>query len=171
MDWKKLASDAQVWGNKAKVTAEEAMKLTKEYTERAKVQSYDALVHGTMTGLKDITTFEQIRDQKRLAIFCIAKDQPITARMLLLFPIVFTKAWIESGTVKVMEYADTGELRNTIDITEAPTVLIYCKGECAKRIEDHEEILSFMKDFTFYVQSYPDGLSDLIDESAEKTEN
>ena len=103
------------------------MKLTKEYTERAKVQSYDALVHGSVTGLKDVASFEQIRDQKRLAIFCIAKDQPITVRMMLLFPIVFSKAWIESGTVKIMEHAGTEELRDTLDITEAPTILIYCK--------------------------------------------
>lgn len=151
MDWKKLGSDAKVWADKAKVMADKTIETSKVYTEKAKVQSYDALVHSATTGLSTVEAYNDVKDFKRLAIFSIDQEQEITKKMLLLFPIVFTKAWVESGTVKVIEKKDTDDLRDTLEITKTPTVLVFEKGECIKRIEDEAEITDFMKNFTFYV--------------------
>ena len=149
MDWKKLQSDAKVWTDKTKDFAQKAYVTSQEYTEKAKLQGYTTLVHGK-TGLSTVAGFEEIKDLKRLAIFCIEQDQPITQKILLMFPIVLVKAWQETGTVRVIDKNNTEDLRNTLEITKTPTILLYEKGECVKRIEDETTIIDFMKVFSFY---------------------
>lgn len=156
MDWKKLRSDATLWADKAagkaKVLAKQAVETSKEYAEKAKVGSYDTLVHGSTTGLATVEDYEAIKDTKRLILFFIDSTEPITKKLLLLFPIVFTKVWIESGTVKVVEKEGSDELRDLLEVPNTPMVLVFNNGECTNRVEDEVRIVELMKNFSFYTE-------------------
>jgi len=126
MDWKQLQSKTKIWADKTKDFAHKSYETGKIYTEKAKEQGYDTLVHGK-TGISTVQDFEMIRDEKRLAIFCIEQNAKITNKMLLIFPIVLMNAWKESGMIRVIDQKDTDDLRNTLEITTMPTILMYEK--------------------------------------------
>lgn len=101
MDWKNLKKQASIWTDKATVMAKKGFETSKEYAEKTGAWSYDKLKESKFT-LKDTSSYEELTKEKRYAIFCIRDKDIFTKFFLPILPVLFTKAWIESASVRII---------------------------------------------------------------------
>lgn len=149
MDWKSLKNNATVWTAKATDMAKKWFETSKEYAEKTGVWSYEKLKESKFT-LKDHDSYEKLAEEKRYAIFCIRDNDPFTKFFLTILPIIFTKAWIESGSLRILMEEGSENLRKTMEIDSVPLVIVKMNDGTMKKITTEEEIRTFIKDFSFY---------------------
>lgn len=150
MDWKELKSKAITWTDEATKMAKKGIETSKEYAIKTGDWSYERLKQSNFA-LKDLETYEKLKDEKRFVIFCIRDNDAFTKEFLLLLPVIFTKVWIESGSLRIItEDAETQELRNSLEITQIPSALVKMSDGTIKKLEKEEEIRVLIRDFTFY---------------------
>ncbi len=123
--------------------------MSKEYTQKTGVWSYEKLKDSTLA-LKELSDYEKLSTEKRYAIFCIQDNTEFTKKFLLLFPIAFTKAWIESGSIRIIIEQGTEELRKILEIEKIPSAIIKMNDGTIRKITNEEEIRTFMKNLSFY---------------------
>lgn len=101
--------------------------------------------------LKEIADYEIYKEEKRYAIFCIRDNDVFTKSFLtILLPIAFTKAWIESGFIRIILEEGTEDLRKSLGIDSIPSAIIKMNDGTIRKIINEEEIRTFMKTFSFY---------------------
>lgn len=149
MDWKNLKDQAIIWSEKATVMANKWFEVSKEYAEKTGAWSYDKLRESKFT-LKDIASYEELQKEKRYVIFCIRDNDIFTKFFLLFLPILFTKAWMESGSIRIITEEWSEELRKTLGMESIPSVIIKMNDGTIKKITREEEIRTCIKDFSFY---------------------
>ncbi len=49
-----------------------------------------------------MSEYEEFQEEKRYAIFCIRDGENFTSFFLTILPVLFTKSWIESGSVRII---------------------------------------------------------------------
>ena len=123
--------------------------MSKEYTQKTGVWSYEKLKESSLA-LKELSDYEKLSTEKRYVIFCIQDNTDFTKKFLLLFPIAFTKAWIESGSIRIIVEQETEELRKTLEIEKIPSAIIKMNDGTIRKISNEEEIRTFMKNLSFY---------------------
>lgn len=123
--------------------------MSKEYTQKTGVWSYEKLKESSLA-LKELSDYEKLSTEKRYAIFCIQDNTDFTKKFLLLFPIAFTKVWIESGSIRIIVEQETEELRKTLEIEKIPSAIIKMNDGTIRKITSEEEIRTFMKNLSFY---------------------
>lgn len=101
MDWKGFKDTATLWGGKAADMAKKGFQTSKGYAEKTGAWSYEKLKASRFV-LKDGYAYEKLSSEKRYAIFCIRDEDLFTKFFLPILPIVFTKAWIESGSIRII---------------------------------------------------------------------
>lgn len=149
MDWKNLKEQATLWSGKATDMAKKGFETSKEYAEKTGVWSYEKLKESRFT-LKDISSHEQLEGEKRYAIFCIRDGDIFTKFFLTILPILFTKAWIESGSVRIIIEEGSEDLRKSMEIDVIPSVIMKMNGGTIQKITTEEEIRTLIKNFSFY---------------------
>jgi hypothetical protein len=138
MDWQKI-----------KDMAKKGFETSKEFAEKTGVQSYEKLKESKFT-LKDITSYEELTKEKRFAIFALRDGDIFTKFFLPFLPILVTKAWVESGSVRIIIEEWSDELRKTLEIDTIPSVMVKMNDGTIKKITDDTEIRAFIKNFSFY---------------------
>jgi hypothetical protein len=123
--------------------------MSKEYAEKTGVWSYEKLKDSTLA-LKELSDYEKLSTEKRYVIFCIQDNTDFTKNFLLLFPIAFTKVWIESGSIRIITEQGTEELRKTLEIEKIPSAIIKMNDGTIRNITNEEEIRTFIKNLSFY---------------------
>jgi hypothetical protein len=149
MDWKNLKDNATIWTTKATEIAKKWFETSKEYAEKTGVWSYDKLKESKFT-LKNIQDYEALKEEKRYVIFCIRDNDAFTKSFLLLLPIVFTKVWIESWSLRIIIEEGSEVLREHLQIRSIPTAILKTNDGVIKSITSEDEIRALMKNFTFY---------------------
>ncbi|MDD5198097.1 MAG: hypothetical protein PHN60_04545 [Candidatus Gracilibacteria bacterium] len=149
MDWKNLKDQAIIWSEKATDMAKKGFETSKEYAEKTGAWSYEKLKESIFT-LKDISSYEKLNEEKRYVIFCIRDDDSFTKFFLTLLPVIFTKAWIESGSVRIIVEEGSEDLRKTVEMDVIPSVLVKMNDGTIRKITTEEEIRAFIKNFSFY---------------------
>lgn len=149
MDWKNLKAQATLWSEKATVMAKKGFETSKEYAEKTGAWTYEKLKESNFT-LKDIASYEALENEKRYAIFCIRDSDSFTKFFLPLLPIIFTKAWIESGSVRIIIEEGSAELRKSLEIEVIPSIIIKMGDGTIRKITTDEEIRMLIKNFSFY---------------------
>lgn len=129
--------------------AKKWFETSKEFAEKTGAQSYDKLKESKFT-LKDVASYEKLNSEKRYAIFCLRDGDLFTKFFLPILPILVTKAWIESGSVRIIIEEWSEELRKTLEIDTIPFVIVKMNDETIKKITVDEEIRAFIKNFSFY---------------------
>lgn len=152
MDWKNLKDNALIWGAKATDMAKKWFETSKEYAEKTGAWSYDRLKESKFA-LKDTTSYEALSKEKRYAIFCIRNEDTFTKYLLPLLPILFTKAWIESASLRIVMEEWTEDLRKTLKVDVIPAVVVKMNDGTIKQITTDEEIRLFIRNFSFYDQT------------------
>lgn len=138
MDFKSFTAKITDISSKAVNASVEALAKTTDFT-------YENLKK-TPVMLKVPADFEAVRSQKRLVILCLGKDDPISKNMILQLPILFSKAWIESATLKTIAAEDSSDLVKILEVA-TPGVLIYCEGELKTNLKDPAQITEFVSSF------------------------
>jgi hypothetical protein len=149
MDWKNLKDNATIWTTKATEIAKKWFETSKEYAEKTGVWSYDKLKESKFT-LKDIQEYETLKEEKRYVIFCIRNNDAFTKSFLQFLPLVFTKVWIESWSLRIIMEEGSEVLREHLQITSIPTTILKGNDGVVKSITSEDEIRALMKNFTFY---------------------
>lgn len=83
-------------------------------------------------------------------IFCIENNTQFTKDFLLSLPILFTKVWIESGSLRIIIKELSDEIQQKLKITNYPSVIIKMNDGEIQKITEELRIRNLMKDFTFY---------------------
>ncbi len=151
MDWKSFKDNASIWTGKAVVMAKKWFETSKEYAEKTGAWSYEKLKESKFA-LKDIASYETIKEEKRYVIFCIRDNDLFTKFFLPILPILFTKAWIETGSIRIIIEEGTEDLRKALEIEKIPSVLIKMSDGTIKNITEESEIRTLIKNFSFYEQ-------------------
>lgn len=149
MDWKNLKEKAIKVTAQATEIAKKWFETSKEYAEKTGEFSYAKLKESKFT-VKNTAEYEELAKEKRYALFCIRDGDSFTKFFLTILPILFTKAWIESGSIRIIIEEWTEELRNALEITSTPFALIKMNDETIKKISTEAEIRALIKDFSFY---------------------
>ncbi len=110
MDFKSFTEKITDFSSKAIDASVAALGKTTDFT-------YENLKK-TPVMLKVAADFEAVRTEKKLVIFVLGKDDPISKNILLQLPILFSKAWIESATLKTIAAEDSADL---VSLLEAAT--------------------------------------------------
>lgn len=100
--------------------------------------------------MKDTASYEELEGEKRYAIFCIRDGDPFTKFFLTVLPILFTKAWIESGSVRIIIEEGSEDLRKSLEIDTIPSVILKMNDGTIRKITTEEEIRTLIKNFSFY---------------------
>lgn len=101
MDWKALKDKAAIWSTEATKMAKKGLETGKEYAIKTGDWSYDRLKQSNFS-IKDIAAYEKLKEEKRFVIFSIRDNEQFTKDFLLLLPVIFTKVWIESGSLRII---------------------------------------------------------------------
>lgn len=149
MDWIELKNKANIFKDETVKVAKKSFETSKEYAEKTGVWSYEKLKESRFV-LKDMPAYEELEKEKRWVIFCLQDGTPFTKDFLLLLPIIFTKTWIESGSLRIIIKEISIELQEKLEIAEYPSVLIKMNDGEIQKITKESGIRSLMKDFTFY---------------------
>lgn len=67
-----------------------------------------------------------------------------------MLPVLFTKTWIESGSLRIIIEEGSEELRKTLEIDSIPSVIVKMNDGTIKKITPEEEVRTFIKNFSFY---------------------
>lgn len=138
MDWQKI-----------KDMAKKGFETSKEFAEKTGAQSYEKLKESKLT-LKDNASYEELLKEKRFAIFALRDGDVFTKFFLPILPVLITKAWVESGSVRIIIEEGSEELRKTIGIETVPSVVVKMNDGEIKKITTDSEIRTFIKSFSFY---------------------
>ncbi|MDD5377241.1 MAG: hypothetical protein PHH16_03930 [Candidatus Gracilibacteria bacterium] len=149
MDWKSFKEQASVWSEKASVIAKKGFETSKEYAEKTGAWSYEKLKESKFT-LKDLASYEKLGEEKRYAIFCIRDGDIFTKFFLTILPVLFTKAWIESGSIRIIIEEGSEDLRKALEIDTIPSVIMKMSDGTIQKIDTEEEIRTLIKNFSFY---------------------
>ncbi|HBB27089.1 TPA: hypothetical protein DCZ36_01155 [Candidatus Gracilibacteria bacterium] len=149
MDWKNFKDQATILSGKATDMAKKGFETSKEYAEKTGAWTYEKLKESTFT-LKEASSYEKLGEEKRYALFCIRDNDPFTRFFLTMLPILFTKAWIESGSLRIIMEEGSEELRKTLKIDIIPSAIVKMSDGTIKSITTEEEIRTFIKNFSFY---------------------
>lgn len=149
MDWKNLKEKATAWSAQASEMAKKWFETSKEYAEKTGEFTYTKIRESKFI-LKNIEAYEELEGEKRYAIFCIRDGDNFTKFFLAILPVLFTKAWIESGSVRVILEEGSDELRKALEIESIPSVLVKMNDGTIQKIETEENVRAFIKDFSFY---------------------
>lgn len=149
MDWKNLRDNASIWTTKATEMAKKWFETSKEYAEKTGVWSYAKLKESKFV-LRDISSYEALGKEKRYAIFCIREGDAFGTFFLTFLPIVFTKAWIESGSIRIILEEWSEELRKAMGIEHIPSVLVKMDDGSIRKMVKEEEVRTFIKNLSFY---------------------
>lgn len=137
MDWNKLREQATEFGKKT-------LDTSMSYLEKTAGWSYEWLKK-TPFFLKDGAGFDLVRNEKLLVIFVLGKEDPISRSILVQFPVILSKAWIVSATLKTILSEESNELLWVLQ-ANTPSVMIYRKGELIRRV-GADDIKEFLKEF------------------------
>jgi hypothetical protein len=129
--------------------AKKGFETSKEYTEKTGVWSYERLKNSRFV-FKDITSYEELTKEKKFIIFCIQENSPFIKDFLLFLPILFTKVWIESGSLRILIKDISPEIEKKLEIESFPSVFIKSDNEQIRKITTEVEIQDLMKNFTFH---------------------
>jgi|GEM_PF-4215365 len=149
MDWKELKNKANIFKDETVKVAKKSFETSKEYAEKTGIWSYEKLKESRFV-LKSIAAYEELENEKRWVIFCIQNNAKFTKDFLLLLPVLFTKVWIESGSLRIIIKEVSDELQQKLEITDYPTVIIKRNDGEVQKITQESEIRNLIKDFTFY---------------------
>lgn len=138
MDFKSFTAKITDLSSKAVSASVEALAKTTDFT-------YENLKK-TPVMLKVPADFETVRMEKRLVIFCLGKDDPVSKNIVLQLPILFSKAWIESASLKTIAAEDSPDLVKILEVA-TPGVLIYREGELKASLKDTAQITEFVASF------------------------
>ncbi|MDD2516333.1 MAG: thioredoxin family protein [Candidatus Gracilibacteria bacterium] len=107
------------------------------------------LIEKSPVELKNIEEYETLKDKKLIVLFGNDKNEEFK-KLLIKIPVAITKAWIESGAIKVVDPDKFNDLAIKLELKTIPTLIVIKKGEILKRIENYEEINTFLlKELTF----------------------
>ena len=148
MDWNKLKNQALWLKDKALEYKDIAVQKSQEFWEKA-VDFTSNTVSKTPIAIKVIADFDKVKSDKILVIFWIKKDDDESKKLLLQMPIIATKAWTKTITVRTCDVEEAKELAAHLEIKNVPVVLAYKESSLIKRIDSKEEIKIFLKDFNF----------------------
>ncbi|MDP2104073.1 MAG: hypothetical protein Q8K26_04085 [Candidatus Gracilibacteria bacterium] len=149
MDWTQLKNKANIFKDETLKITKKGFETSKEYAEKTGAWSYEKLKESRFV-LKSTAAYEELENEKRWAIFCIQDDTPFTKDFLLLLPILFTKVWIESGSLRIVIKEISDELQQKLEIIDYPLALIKMNDGEIRKITKESEIQECMKNFTFY---------------------
>ena len=117
MDFKSFTDKVTTLGSQALAASVEALGKTTDFT-------YEH-IKKTPVMLKVAADFEAVRTEKNLVIFVLGqKDDPISKNILLQLPVLYSRAWIVSATLKLIASEDAPDLVKILETT-APSVLVY----------------------------------------------
>lgn len=148
MDWNKLKEKAITLKDKAQVIADKWLEQWKIYGNKALEFSSDT-INKTPMALKIMTDFEKVKNDKYLVIFFLKKEEAESSKILLQMPIIMSKWWINSATIRTCFIDEAKEVATNLNITTIPALLIYKSGELSRKVENISEIKAFIKEFNF----------------------
>ncbi len=151
MDWKKLQEQATTWTAQATELAKKWLETSKEYIDKTGDFSYAKLKESKFT-LKSIAEYEVFKEEKRYALFCIRDGEEFTKFFLTVLPVLLTKSWIESWSIRIIIEEGSADLRAALNITHIPSALVKTKDEPIRYINTEAELRTFIKDFSFYTK-------------------
>ncbi len=151
MDWKNLKEQATTLTRQATDMAKKWFETSKEYAEKTGDFSYAKLKESKFT-LKTIADYETLKKEKRYAIFCIRDNEEFTKFFLTILPVLLTKSWIESWSIRIIIEEGSEELRTSLNIETIPSVLLKTKDEPIRYITTEAAIRTFIRDFSFYTK-------------------
>ncbi len=99
----------------------------------------------TIATVSDLTA--SLKQARRTIVIVGRDEHPEYHRLLLLYPILRTRAWTEMITLYYCDTTTSPELVRHLEITTDFTVLSYEDDKIAKRCETKESIEAFLKDF------------------------
>lgn len=149
MDWKNLKEKATTWTAQATKIAKKWFETSKEYAEKTGDFTY-AKIKESKFVIKNTGEYEELQKEKRYAIFCIRDGESFTKFFLATLPVLFTKAWIESGSIRVIIEEGTEDLRKAMQIEATPGALVKMNDGTIQNLNNEEEVRAFIKDFSFY---------------------
>lgn len=137
MDFKSFTAKLGEMSSKALETGVSALSKTTDFT-------YEN-IRKTPATLKTPADFEAVRTTKKLAVFVLGTEDAQTKNILLQLPILFSKAWIESVSIRIIAAAESPDLVGVLE-AKTPSVLFYRDGE-RKFALDGEKLDAFVKSF------------------------
>ncbi|MDD2487763.1 MAG: hypothetical protein PHS92_05335 [Candidatus Gracilibacteria bacterium] len=149
MDWNKLKERAITFKDKAMDMKDKAVELAekgKEYKQKA-IDFGSDTINKTPMALKIMADYEKVKADKYLVILFLKKDEDESKKLLLQMPVIMSRGWINSATIRTCFINEAKEVSDGLEITNAPVILTYKSGELSKKLENIEEIKAFIKEF------------------------
>jgi len=146
MDWNKIKEKAFELKNKAVEIKDISLEKWKQYSSKALEYTSDT-INKTPIALKIMADFEKIKNDKILIVFFLKKENEESKKILLMMPVIMTKWWINWATIRTSFMDESKEVVDTLQITACPTILYYKAWELIKKIEQIDEIKTFIKEF------------------------
>lgn len=126
-----------------------ALDKTKEYTDKwlkATQEKIDEAIK-----IKNLEELESLK-QKKLYLVVWEKNNKDYTNLLIKFPAIKTKAWIDWVVVKTIELNDFPELKEKLAISTIPAIIFYEENEIKKIYTDSKEINSYFLKWIFIWQ-------------------
>ncbi|MCK9272690.1 hypothetical protein M0P65_04040 [Candidatus Gracilibacteria bacterium] len=146
MDWNNIKKMALETKNKAVEMGKKGFVEGKKYSEKAIEFSKDK-IESAPVFLKTKADFEKVKNDKKLIIFFLNEDEAESKKLKLQIPVIITKGWINSATVRFCFEGEFGDLFRELDVISVPEIFIYKESNLDKKITDIDEIKQFLKDF------------------------
>lgn len=145
MSWKdtvaKLKTEAIVAGKKA-------LENSKTYVAKTESFTYDKLKESKLL-LKDAAEFDKIREDKARTIIFFLRKSPECENIVIQVPLILARSWIVSAQFKFVDLDTSPEIAGIreLQVTEAPTVIVWKNEEVVRKIVGQEKVAQFLKDF------------------------
>lgn len=146
MDWNSFKKKALETKDKAVELWKKWIVEWKKYSEKAIEFSKDKIDNAPVF-LKTKEDFEKVKNDKKLIILFLNKDNTESKKLKLQMPVIITKWWINSATVRFCFEDEFADLFKQLEVINAPEVFIYKESSLDKKITDIDEIRQFLKDF------------------------
>ncbi|EKD66356.1 MAG: hypothetical protein ACD_49C00050G0026 [uncultured bacterium (gcode 4)] len=146
MDWNNIKKIALETKDRAIELWKKWFVEWKKYSEKAIEFSKDKIDNAPVF-LKTKEDFEKVKNDKKLIIFFLKEDEVESKKLKLQMPVIITKWWINSTTIRFCFEGESGDLFKELDVISAPEMFIYKQWNLDKKITDISEIRQFLKDF------------------------
>lgn len=157
MDFKAITQKIGDFTSKAVVNGMEALSKTTDFT-------YENLKK-TNAVMKNGGDFDAVRGVKKLVVFVLGKSDEISKNVFVQLPMVYSKAWIESATLRFIYAEETPELMELLELA-SPAVAYYKLGE-RQFLLSGTEVSEFVKTFDVRRGASPEGKNvTLVDQLA-----